>query len=335
MSRRSDGWALGGGVLFSLAFTGLIWLAGPRLESVQLLPDQGASWYYWKLPEASFWSRATAWGCYLLHQLSLWGLIYYAKTRVGRYSPGLHRVNAIALATNAFFVFLHFVQTHLWYDGLAQDVSIWSSQGSVVVLLVLVLLMENPRRGLFFGRKMPISQEVVRLVRSYHGYFFAWALVYTFWYHPMVATSGHLVGFFYMFLLLLQGSLFYTRTHINRWWTALLEVIVLVHGTLVAVGQGNGLWPMFAFGFGGVFVITQMHGLALPRWSRLAILGLYVAAVLLVYSERGWAQVNEVIRIPAIDYALVFLIAWLLGGSLALSRRLGGRRALRVDGGSG
>ena len=42
-----------------------------------------------------------------------------------------------------------------------------------------------------------------------------------------------------------------------------LELMVLVHGTLVAIAQGAGLWPMFFFGFGGIFVITQMHGLGL------------------------------------------------------------------------
>ena len=49
-------------------------------------------------------------------------------------------VNLAALGANVFFIVLHFVQTHLWYDGLAQDVSILSSQGSVIVLLVFVLM---------------------------------------------------------------------------------------------------------------------------------------------------------------------------------------------------
>ena len=47
----------------------------------------------------------------------------------------------------------------------------------------------------------------------------------------MEATSGHLIGFLYMFLLMLQGSLLFTRAHVNRWWTLVLEVAVLAHGT--------------------------------------------------------------------------------------------------------
>lgn len=321
---RRDIIALAAGVLFSFLFTALIWAAGGWLADTraQLLPDTGASWYYWKLPEPTFWSRASAWGLYALHQVALWGLIYYAQTRPHRYTTGLHRVNVAALSVNALFIVLHFIQTHIWYDGLAQDVSIFSSQGSVILLLVAVLLMENQRRGLVWGKKAPISQEIGRFVRRYHGYLFAWAAVYTFWYHPMESTSGHLIGFVYMFFLLLQGSLFFTRVHINRWWTLTQEVMVLVHGTLVAVMQGNGIWPMFAFGFAGLFVITQMHGLGLALRTRLGLLALYVLLVVWVYSDRGVAQLNEIIRIPLIEYVVMFLMAGLIWLGLRLARWL-------------
>jgi len=250
----------------------------------------------------------------------MWGLIYYAQKNVKRYKAGLHKVNIIALAANVFFILLHFVQTHIWYDGLAQDVSIWSSQASVVLLLVAVLLMENSRRGLFWGKKAPISKEVTRFVRVYHGYVFSWAIVYTFWYHPMVSTNGHLIGFFYMFLMMLQGSLFFTRLHINRWWTLVQEVTVLFHGTLVAVGQGNGLWPMFFFGFAGIFVITQMHGIGLKQWQKFGILTAFVITVIGVYGGLGWARLNEIIRIPLIEYLAVFILAGLIAGGLKISR---------------
>ncbi|WP_211348095.1 hypothetical protein [Saccharothrix texasensis] len=71
------------------------------------------------------------------------GLVYYAQTRVRRCTSGLHRVNVVALAANGAFIALHALQTRVFYDGTAQDVSIFSSQGSVVLLLVAVLLMEN------------------------------------------------------------------------------------------------------------------------------------------------------------------------------------------------
>jgi hypothetical protein len=246
-----------------------------------------------------------------LHQFFIWGTIYYAQKSKLKYTGGLHKINIIALAGSAFFITLHLLQTGIWYDGLAQDTSIFASQGSVIILLVMVLIMENQRRGLIFGKGKRIGwlNESGRVLRKYHGYIFAWATIFTFWYHPMEATSGHLIGFLYTFLLMVQGSLMYTRAHLNKYWTFTLEVTVLIHGTLVAVMQGNGIWPMFFFGFAGIFIVTQMHGLGLKLWQRWGFLLAYVAAVLVVYSDRGWEQLNEIVRIPVIDYVLVFGIA--------------------------
>lgn len=312
------------GVVVSALLTAAVWWAGQAL-SVTLLPDQGASWYYWKLPEPTFWTRASAWLGYAAHQLVAWGLIFYAQTRVRRYTDGLHPVNVVALAANAGFVLLHGVQTQVFYDGLAQDVSIFSSQGSVVLLLVVVLLMENRRRGLFLGKPVPLGRQVVDFARRYHGYLFSWAVIYTFWYHPMEITGSHLIGFFYTFLLLLQASLFLTRAHTNRWWTLTLELMVAVHGTMVAwFSSGpDGMWPMFLFGFLGVFILTQMHGLGLSRGVRWVFAAAYVGAVLAVYSVRGLSRVDEVVRIPAIEYVLVGVVALLIwiGLRLAALRR--------------
>lgn len=319
----SAGTALWLGVAFSIFYAALIYLLGGRLEAVPHLPDTGASHYFWKLPAPTFWGRATAWGLYLGHQVAVWWTIYYAQTRVQRYTGGLHPINVLALGVNALFVLLHLLQTHLWYDGLAQDVSIWSSQVSVVLMLVWVLLMENTRRGMFFGAKLPVGKRVMRFARAYHGYFFAWAIIYTFWYHPAEATSGHLWGFFYTLLLMLQGALMYTRAHTNRYWTFFLEFTVLIHGTLVAVMQGNGLWPMFFFGFGGIFVLTQMHGLGLSRTLRGALLGLYVGGVLFIYNSRGWDKLNEILRIPIVDYLAVVVLALLLGLGVWIARLVG------------
>lgn len=317
--------ALWAGIVFSFLFTALIAWAGERLNNIPLLPDTGVAWYYWRLPEPTFWTRLTAWGFYLAHQFTFWGLIWYAQKNQLKYTGGLHKVNILALAANAFFILLHFVQTHIWYDGLAQDVSIFTSQGSVIIMLVWILLMENSRRGLFFGKKLPLGKAVMAFARKYHGYLFAWAAVYTFWYHPMVNTSGHLIGFLYMFFLLLQGSLFFTRVHLNRWWTFAQEGMVAVHGTLVAVQQGSGIWTMFFFGFTGIFVITQMYGLPLKAWMRWIILGAYVAAALGVYSQVGWARLNEIIRIPFIEYLGVGILALIFAGGLWVGRKLTGR----------
>lgn len=304
--------ALWGGVAFSAFFTLLIWLANPLLDRFVIDPGDGTIIFYdWVLLEHTFWGRLTAWGFYALHQLTLWGLIYYAQNSVKKYSNDLHPVNIWALAVNGFFIVLHFIQTHLWYDALAMDMSSYTSQGSVILMLCVILVIENKRRGMFFGKPAPFSERVVSFAKKYHGYLFAWAVVYTFWFHPMVSTPGHLAGFFYMFLLMLQGSLFLTRIHVNKWWKLTQEVTVFFHGTLVAIFQGADLWQMFAFGFAAMFVITQMHGLNLSRLMRWLIgLGYAIAAIIVYNSD--WTQMNAIIRIPVIEYAIAFLLAGLV-----------------------
>ena len=304
--------ALWGGITFAALFTLLIWLADPLLNRFVLDPGDGTIIFYdWQLAQHTTIGRITAWGFYALHQIILWALIYYAQNSVKKYSTGLHPVNLWALGVNAFFIILHFIQTHLWYDALAMDMSSFTSQGSVILMLCFILVMENKRRGMFFGARAPFSERVVSFAKKYHGYLFAWAIVYTFWFHPMVGTPGHLAGFFYMFMLMLQGSLFLTRIHVNKWWTVTQEVTVLFHGTLVAIFQGADLWQMFAFGFGAMFAVTQMHGLNLSRLTRWVI-GLGYAAAAIVVFNTNWANLNTIIRIPFIEYLIAFIMAGLI-----------------------
>ena len=310
------------GVGCSLAFTALIWLAGQRLDAFPLRPDRDIPfWYPWVTAAPTFWTRLSVWGLYAAHQLTLWWLIYRAQSQKTGYTETLSKYNIGALLCNAGFISLHFLQTHVFYDGLAIDVPEQSSQWSVILLLVMVLLMENQRRGMFFGQKVPGSmmQESARVLRKYHGYYFAWATIYTFWYHPMVSTPGHLLGFLYMFLLLLQSSLFFTRIHTNKWWMVTQEVLVLIHGTLVAFSNAPNFWQMFCFGFAGLFVVTQMHGLGLAWWARWAFLAAYVGSVVAVYSRVGFEHLHQISWIPLTEYAVVFIIAALVWGAMRIT----------------
>jgi hypothetical protein len=325
--RIKAGWALALSIGAGLLMTGLIWLSELWLNRPDLLPDQGSSWYVWQRPERDALIMAGVWTLYALHQIGFWCLIWYGQQKVGKYTKNIHRVNLWALAFNAFFVLLHFAQTQFWYDALAQDVSIWSSQFSVIILLVWILLMENDRRGLFFGKVTPTPGGVgVRAwARKYHGYYFAWAAVYTFWYHPMETTSGHLIGFLYMFLILVQGSLFLTRMHVNRWWTVTLEVMVLFHGVIVALNSPKQLWFMFGWGFATIFVVTQMHGLGLSKLVRWLIGGAFVVSAGVVAALLGPDKLAALPRIPAAEYLGVFILAALFAAGLWLARRLRGR----------
>ncbi|MCB0043280.1 MAG: hypothetical protein KDE23_26510, partial [Caldilinea sp.] len=200
-----------------------------------------------------------------------------------------------------------------------------TSQWSVILMLVMIVMMENPRRGTFFGKKAPFPQRSVQFIRKYHGYIFSWAVIYTFWYHPMETSPGHLLGFLYTFLLLLQGSLFFTRIHVNKYWGFALETAVLVHGTVVAIIAANGLWQMFFFGFAGIVVATTMYGLGLPRWARLSIIAAYIGFALYIYSQIGITKIHQVTWIPLTYYATALVLSLLIGGGVWLAQAVGNR----------
>ena len=309
----TSGAALGWGIVFISVYILAIVVGRPIFVDVEFLPDTGYLWYFWQLPEGDFFMRLSAWGGFFFHQVTIWGLIYYAQTRKHRTTKILHPVNVAALAANAFFVWLHLGQTWVAYDGLAKDTPIWSSQYAVIVVLVLILLMENRRRGLIFGKKFNMLEESARAVRKYHGYVFSWAVIYTFWFHPMEDYLGHLLGTFYTVCLMLQGSLMFTRSHTNKWWTTSLEVMVLIHGSMVAYLNFDGTWPFFLFGFAALFIVTQMHGLNLALWLRWAFVLAYAGSAVFVFASRG-----ELERLPSIgaialfEYAMVFVFALLI-----------------------
>ena len=315
----------------SLLISAAIWLANGALADWTLAQRApGAPRIYpWQLAEPSFWSRATAWIGYAAHQVTMWALIWRAQrlADVGKmpYTSTLKPLNWLALGATAGFVLLHFVQTHTFYDGLAQDVPEWTAMWSVILLLLVVILMENRRRGIVFGRPWGgFVAEAGGVARRYHGYYFAWATIYTFWYHPMVFTSGHALGFLYMFLLFTQGALMFTRMHTNRWWTVTLEAMVMVHGVVVAFMNVDGMWHMFGFGLGGVFVVTQVFGLGLKRAVCWTVVGLYVGIVLAFYSQWGWQDFPRVFRILGGYYIALPLLAaviWLLARMVGAKAR--------------
>jgi len=295
-----------------------ILMLAPYSTESMLEPDRGDWWYAWQLKDATVWTRLSAWLPYVVHQVSIWFLIANARNARPRYIFGLHSFNVWALAINGFFALLHIAQTKIFYDGLAQDVHEMTSMGSVTLMLFLIMLMENGRRGLFFGKKVDALTGVGDTVRRYHGYYFSWAIIYTFWYHPVEMTEGHLAGFAYMVLLLLQGSLFFTRYHTNRWWTMFLEVLFVVHGALVAffvMQRGEiGPWSMFLFGGVAVFLITQLHGLGLSVKGKLAIAVPLIAVLVAFYSVFP-EHIMGVTRLPMIMYIGTFLLSgvlWLL-----------------------
>jgi hypothetical protein len=321
-----------GGIIFGLFFTFLIWLWGPNLNHflITLLPDQGAGWYYWKLPTRDFWAMAIVWTFYLANQFIIWGLIYWAQRNLTQQKTKptyvLTKYNLAVITVMVFFIFLHLLQTHLWFDGLAQDVPILTSQGSVIILLAIALVMLNPVYGLFLGRKAgkPFTVQVSDFFRHYHMYIFSWALIYTFWFHPMATDPQLLTGFFFMFLLFTQMSLAYTRVHLDLRWLVTLQSWVAIHAVFVAVyntlyfGSAD-IWPMFFSGFAFMFVFTYMYALNIKKNIRILITAIYLIFLIFLYipapygfgRDPSFLLRLEFLWIPLVLYGLALLFAGL------------------------
>jgi len=333
--RAIDAWKIA--VIVTIIFAALIWALGFNLVRFidVLLPDQGASWYYWKLPERDTVSMLIVWTLYLIHQLGAWGGIYWAQKNLrGKLtSRNLSRYNIFMLAWNGVFMVLHLVETHVLFDGLAQDVPIWTSQGSVILMLVFVLIIENRRRGFILGRKLdkPFTTEVMGFFRRIHMYVVAWALVYTFWFHPMAVDPQLVSGFIYMFFLFTQMSLAWTWIHLDTRWIVFLESYVAIHALIVAVyntlqhGSAD-MWPMFFAGFAFMFIFTQQFGLKLTRRLNVSIIGAYAGFLVWLYlpSPYGFGRGMEYIMraeflwIPIILY----LLALVFGGAVFIAQKI-------------
>ena len=315
-------------IIVALILTVAIIFIPNSIENYYHLQDQGASWYYWKFPEPDMAARITAWSLFVLHFLTV-GIIM-DKLKKNSKSSELTKYNYYLLFANLVFIILHYLHTIIWYDALAQDTPVWSSQGSVIVMLILILIMENRRRGLFFGKKVALPKESVRFIFKNHGIYIALATIFTFWFHPMENTIGHLFGFFYMYLLFIQMSLAKTKIHNNYLWTFVLEITVLFHGTTVAIATKNAPFAMFFFGFGAVFFITQIYGLKLNKKAiNFSQIG-FIAIILLYYlgvfdNSVSFKDINEVFRIPVIDYVLVFVFVYLIYVPIFIKKKLGKR----------
>ncbi len=328
-------YAWAGGLVFTVMFTLVIWAVGRGLDPFlfTLLPDQGAAWYFWKLPTREFMTMFIVWTFYLAHQFSLWGAIYWAQKNLthlrAKPTTGLTRYNFVAIIINFAFILLHLVQTHIWFDGLAQDVPIWTSQGSVIIMLVLIIIIENPRRGFFLGKKMgrPMTAKVSGFLRRYHPYVIGWAIVYTFWFHPMAYDPQLISGFFYMFLLFTQISLAYTIVHVNKGWIVLLESFVGIHAFIVAtttLSQAvTGIWVMFTTGFAFMFAFTYIFIFNVRREVKLGVILAYLAGVIWIYLPTQFGGYGreisrlfmlEPLWIPIILYLLAVVIAALIFG---------------------
>ena len=175
------------GFLFAGLTTAVIALTATRLQTAFTIVGPPRPFQYpWRLATPDQMAQLTAWLGYSFNNLSAWLVIWLARRQQPSFSDRFNRYNWSMITIHILFAALHLLQTHLWYDGLARDVPEITALGSVALMLMVVLILENPRRGILLGWRAPFSRRLVSVVKEYHGYLFTWALTYTFWYLSLI-----------------------------------------------------------------------------------------------------------------------------------------------------
>lgn len=284
---------------------------GPLLDRFTLISEEGPWIYAWQLEAPTIWSRITSWGGYALHQISIW-IIFFLAIKEKKHPDKLSKLNIIAIFVNLGFIILHLIQTIVFYDGIAQDVPTQSSQWSVIVMLGFILVMMMPRRGLIAGVWKTPPKNILVFLRKFHGFYISWALIYTFWFHPVEGNWGMQSGFLYMYFLFIQLSFFNTKIHFNIKWITFLEFFVVVHAVLITTYKNSGNWPMFLFGFLFMFAFTQIFGLTKKKWLSFGIMGFYLLATFLVFLlVVGIENIYVISFVPSGLYGMALLLIFL------------------------
>jgi len=291
--------------------------------------------YAYKLRDPSNWSQIAPWIGYVLHNVCMFVLIYYAQKEQPKYSMKWRWFNWRALQINLFFVFLKTVQGQLWYNGMSSVLPLWFGTGTVATYLLLVYIMRWRDRGYIFGfgkrfviHKKLLAKELVDFIRKYHAYYIAFGIINDFWFHPFESSLGHLLGKLNDLLLLWQMVVMFMPAHRNMYWTLAIELIVLFHSAVIAINRDtvlNRAHPIsgqFGFGFFVILVFSQMWNLGNTKpvkWVIRSVLGAsFIGSVLAVYglvAGYGFRYLYEIVFIPLLFYGLMLLyllmFAWM------------------------
>lgn len=284
----------------------------PIISDVVLAPKTGSFDYLWKLNDRRTVIMVLVWFWFIIQIVG--NVLIFNKRRKDSELKrnSFSKYNQQLLIFNGIMIIIHIIHSILFYDMFAQDFPSYTSQIAVIIMLVILLIMQSPSRGFILGYKLP-NNAAINLLYKIHGPLFLLALTYTLWYHPFINTSGHIVGFFYMYLLFIQVGFTGTKIHYNRKWVAFLEAFVLFHGTSVAIFvQESSLWSMFFFGFLFIFIFSQLYSFTSNRKIIISLTLIYILGTIFYYANTNIINLNEVIRIPLIEYLFALAIYGLL-----------------------
>ena len=349
------------GVVFSLTLLAVTKLLGGRLRrNFPRLPVwRGVLWYRWKsLPSQdalefspftginfpySLKVRAkSAWIGFALHLAFVFTMIIWAEIRYSNNqghncpiptSPNwcdwittLELPHYIFLVGTGVFMLLHLLQTHLKYDGIAQDTAELCPIIGTVLSLVVLALMQQTERGLVFGYGLEgeTFTALTNIARRFHPFVLGWDIVFTFWYHPMEGGWHHLPGFFPLFCILIQGCLLFTAAHLNPIWRVGLELMGFPHAIYIEYTHPDRCrWKMFLTGVLVTPLVVHFHIFKISVATTIVLFVGYFSLVVFLYRNMPWKRWREPLHFPIAIFSLIFLVYGILYIPYKLTNMLG------------
>ena len=266
-----------------------------------------------------------SWYLYICHQVLHWAMTFYAKTRL----ESSHRLKPFhywMAGMNLIFVLLHLARTrftgrHRSEGHPHQNFGLigWS-------LSYYFLLAKSNKRGIVFGYSIPFTQGVLELFEEGLCYYFSWAVLFSFWNIPSPEGTFSLsLKLTFEIIFILHSCLIQSHTHENKYWTALLELMVIIYFyPLLDRDRYADTFLPSLYLFAVVFVITQIHELCTRVVVKAAIMIAIAPLILVLYNHIDttgldtyyrYAQqdINEARCVfPLMYYVILFLILILI-----------------------
>ena len=227
---------------------------------------------------------------YACHQVFHWSMTCYARFFL-KTSRKLQSFHYWMAGVNIFFVLLHLALSHWTHGSISAIYHYYRSvhyhgyyisyerDDDLPILWGLsywILLAKSGQRGAFFGLSIPFTKPIVLFADELLDFVFSWAVLYTYWCHPLKEISTLIIEL----IFITHSCLIQTSFHKNKCWTIFVEMNVLFFMFHVL---GPNRPSSYIFGCMNlclvVFVVTQIHGLNLRLLVKIDIISVCILCV--------------------------------------------------------
>jgi len=97
------------------------------------------------------WGEIISWALYFPHQIAQWVILYKAMQEKPKYQEEWRWFNWWMLYVNMFFIPIKLLTNYFTYNALSAHLPLWFGQGTVFNIVLIVMAMQVPVRGMCCG----------------------------------------------------------------------------------------------------------------------------------------------------------------------------------------